>query len=148
MESVHKLIWLNSFKCRKLTQLATLLLSIFSTELWRFYKNACYNIYAHFFLQKKNAAAERGATDRKPVNVPPTAAVRRSMTHAQRRGTERKLHRNYLLFASVYTVYLRQGHLITGYFRKRIFIKCKYINNLCVTAVSHVYLWNKLNEKL
>lgn len=45
-------------------------------------------------------------------------------------------------------VYLRQGHLITGYFRKRIFIKCKYINNLCVTALSHVYLWNKLNEKL
>lgn len=70
------------------------------------------------------------------------------MTHAQRRGTERKLRRNYLLFASVYTVYLRQGHVITGYFRKRIFIKCKYINNLCVTAVSHVYLWNKLNEKL
>uniref|UniRef100_A0A8W8M1Z6 Uncharacterized protein n=2 Tax=Magallana gigas TaxID=29159 RepID=A0A8W8M1Z6_MAGGI len=62
---------------------------------------------------KKNAAAERGATDRTPVNVRPTAAVRRSMTHAQRRGTERKLRRNYLLFASEYTVYLRHGNKIT-----------------------------------
>lgn len=43
---------------------------------------------------KKNAAAERDATDRKPVNVPPNAAVRRSMTPAQRHVIERKLRRN------------------------------------------------------